>query len=94
LVRLADAAPNTPAAVKPKLRVNARRFRDRRRLRLSLGGFDRRYVLNVEYKAGKKRLGRSAKSPFRIVVRTRARRVTAFVAMTDGRRFAVTRRAS
>jgi hypothetical protein len=88
LVRLADAAPNAPATATPKLRVNARRFRDGR-VRLSLGGFDRRYARNVEYKAGKRRLGRSAKPPFRIVVRTRARRVTAFVAMTDGRRFTV-----
>ena len=90
LVRLADAAPNAPAAAKPKLRLNARRFRDGR-LRLSLGGFDRRYARNVEYKAGKKRLGRSAKSPFRIIVRTRARRLKAFVTMTDGRRFTASR---
>ncbi|MEA2425316.1 MAG: hypothetical protein QOH13_1726, partial [Thermoleophilaceae bacterium] len=63
LVRLSDAAAATTPAVKPKLRLNARRFRDGR-LRLSLGGFDRRYARNVEYKAGKKRLGRSSKSPF------------------------------
>ncbi|HEX6714030.1 MAG TPA: hypothetical protein VF066_11605, partial [Thermoleophilaceae bacterium] len=43
LVRLADGAPGAPAAANPKLRVNARRFRDGR-LRLSLGGFDRRYA--------------------------------------------------
>jgi hypothetical protein len=90
LVRLADASPAAAPAAKPKLRANARRFRDGRRVRLSLGGFDRRYASNVEYKAGKRRLGRSSKSPFRIVVRTRARRVTAFVTMTDGRRFSVT----
>jgi hypothetical protein len=88
LVRLADAVSNAPVDAKPKLRVNARRFRDGR-VRLSLGGFDRRYARNVEYKAGKRRLGRKGKSPFRIVVRTRARRVTAFVTMTDGRRFVV-----
>jgi hypothetical protein len=69
--------------------VNARRFRDGRRLRLSLGGFDRRYARNVEYKAGARRLGRSTRSPFRLIVRTRARRVTAYVTMTDGRRFSV-----
>jgi hypothetical protein len=90
LVRLADATPSGAPAAKPKLRLNARRFRDHRRVRLSLGGFDRRYARNVEYKAGKKRLGRSAKSPFRIVVRTKARRAKAFVTMTDGRRFTVT----
>jgi hypothetical protein len=89
LVRLADAVPNAPAPARPRLRVNARRFRDGRRMRLSLGGFDRRYARNVEYKAGKKRLGRSTKSPFRLIVRTRARRVTAYVTMTDGRRFSV-----
>jgi hypothetical protein len=88
LVKLADAAPGAAPAAKPKLRVNARRFRDRR-LRLSLGGFDRRYARNVEYKAGKRRLGRSAKSPFRLIVRTRAHRVTGYVTMTDGRRFTV-----
>jgi hypothetical protein len=89
LVRLADSVPGSTPAAKPKLRVNVRRFRDRRRARLSLGGFDRRYVRNVEYKAGKRRLARSSKSPFRRVVRTKARRVTAFVTMTDGRRFTV-----
>jgi hypothetical protein len=89
LVRLADSAPGAARAAKPKLRVNVRRFRDRRRVRLSLGGFDRRYVRNVEYKAGKRRLARSSKPPFRRVVRTKARRVTAFVTMTDGRRFTV-----
>jgi hypothetical protein len=88
LVRLADATPNRAAKPKPKLRVNVRRLRDGR-LRLSLGGLDRRYARNVEYKAGRKRLGRSAKSPFRVVRRTRARRVTAFVTMTDGRRFTI-----
>jgi hypothetical protein len=90
LVRLADASPASPPAAKPKLRLNARRFRDHRRVRLSLGGFDRRYVRNVEYKAGKTRLGRSSKSPFRIVRRTRAHRAKAFVTMTDGRRFTLT----
>jgi hypothetical protein len=68
--------------------VNVRHFRDRR-VRLSLGGFDRRYTRNVAYKAGRRRLGRSTESPFRIVVRTRARRVQAFVTMTDGRRFTI-----
>jgi hypothetical protein len=90
LVRLADATPSAPTPAQPKLRLNARRFRDGR-LRLSLGGFDRRYARNVEYKAGKKRLGRSSKSPFRIVLRTRARSLKAYVTMTDGRRFVVTR---
>jgi hypothetical protein len=92
LVRLADGTPAAAPAAKPKLRVNVRRFRDRKRVRLSVGGFDRRYVRKVEYKAGKKRLGRSSKSPFRIVRRTRAHRVKAFVTMTDGRRFTVTSR--
>jgi hypothetical protein len=90
LVRLADASPAAPPAAKPRLRVDARRVRDGRRVRLSLGGFDRRYARNVEYRAGKKRLGRSTKSPFRIIVRTRARRVEAFVTMSDGRRFTAT----
>ena len=92
LVRLADGTPAAAPAAKPKLRVNVRRFHDRKRVRLSVGGFDRRYVRKVEYKAGKKRLGRSSKSPFRIVRRTRAHRVKAFVTMTDGRRFTVTSR--
>jgi hypothetical protein len=88
LVRLADATPAVAPAARPKLRVNARRFRDGR-LRLSLGGADRRYARNVEYKAGKKRLGRATRSPFRIVTRTRARRMKAFVTMTDGRRYSL-----
>jgi hypothetical protein len=91
LVRLADETPGAPAQAKPALRVNARRFRDGR-LRLSLGGFDRRYVRNVEYRAGTTRLSRSTKSPFRQTVRTRAKRVQAFVTMTDGRRFTITSR--
>jgi hypothetical protein len=90
LVRLSDASSPSAPAVHPKLRLNARRFRDGR-LRLSLGGFDRRYAGNVEYKAGKRRLGRSAKAPFRIVVRTRGRTLKAFVTMTDGRRFTFSR---
>jgi hypothetical protein len=91
LVRLADATPGAAPAAKPKLRLNVRRLRHGR-LRLSLGGFDRRYAANVEYKAGKKRLGRSAKSPFRIIVRSRAKRLEAFVTMTDARRFTATRK--
>ena len=90
LVRLADATPGTPPPATPKLRLNARRLRDGR-LRLSIGGVDRRYARNVEYKAGEKRLGRSSKNPFRIVARTRARHLQAFVTMTDGRRFTATR---
>ena len=88
LVRLADATPGATAVTRPKLRVNIRRFHDGR-LRVSLGGFDRRYVRNVEYKAGKSRLGRSVKAPFRIIVRTGARHVSAFVTLSDGRRFTV-----
>ena len=91
LVRLADASPTAPPPVQPKLRLNARRFRDGR-LRLSLGGFDRRYARNVEYKAGKKRLGRSTRPPFRLIVRTRAKRLAAYVTMTDGRRFVAAKR--
>jgi hypothetical protein len=60
-------------------------------VRLSLGGFDRRYAANVEYKAGKRRVGHSAKAPFRLVARTHARSLKAFVTMTDGRRFTLTR---
>jgi hypothetical protein len=85
LVRLADSKPTVPARPRPKLRLNARRFRDHR-LRLSLGGPDRRHVRKVDYKAGKRRLGRAKKSPFRVIVRTRARHVKALVTMTDGRR--------
>jgi hypothetical protein len=91
LVRLADAAPSSVAPAPPKLRLNVRRFRDHR-LRLSLGGRDRRYVANVEYTAGKRHVGRSKKSPFRTIVRTRARRITAAVTMTDGRRVQLARR--
>jgi hypothetical protein len=93
LVRLSDSAAAATPAVKPKLRLNARRFRDGR-VRLSLGGFDRRYAANVEYKAGKRRLGRAAKAPFRVIVRTKARSVKAYVTMTDGRRFTLARRLS
>jgi hypothetical protein len=92
LVRLADASPAATPAARPKLRFNVRRFRDRRRLRVSIGGFDRRYVRNVEYRAGGRRVARATKSPFRRVVRTRARRLQAFVTMVDGRRFELSRR--
>ncbi|MEA2496108.1 MAG: hypothetical protein QOJ29_4019 [Thermoleophilaceae bacterium] len=85
LVRLADASPASPRPVQPKLHFNMRRLRDGR-LRLSIGGFDRRYVRNVEYRAGKKRVGRSTKAPFRVLVRTRARKLQAFVTMIDARR--------
>jgi hypothetical protein len=91
LVRLADAKPPPPVAIKPKLRLNVRRFHDGRR-RLSVGGSDRRYVRNVVYKSGKKRIGRSSKSPFRVLLRTRAKSVKAFVTMTDGRRFTLARK--
>ena len=93
LVRLADASPTAVPAADPKLRLNVRRFRDHRRLRLSLGGFDRRYVRNVEYRARGRRLARATKSPFRRIVRTRAKRVTAFVTMVDGSRAQLRRRA-
>jgi hypothetical protein len=91
LVRLADGSPTASRSAKPTLRLNARRFRDGR-LRLSVGGRDRRYVRSVVYKAGKKRLGRSTKSPFRRIVRIRTRRLKAVVTMTDGRRYSVGRR--
>ena len=90
LVRLADAAPRSAPRPTPKLRLNVRRLPDGR-VRLSLGGVDRRYARDVEYKAGAKRLGRSAKAPFRIIARTRTRRVQAFVTMTDGSRFTASR---
>lgn len=91
LVRLADASPSTQPAAKPKLRLNARRFRDGR-VRLSIGGFDRRYVTGVEYRAGEHGIRRSTKSPFRVIVRTHARSLRAFVNMNDGRRYTLTRR--
>jgi hypothetical protein len=91
LVSLRDATPSAVPAAQPKLRLNVRRFRDRRRVRLSLGGFDRRYAKNVEYKTGTKRLGRATKSPFRVVATTRRRTIKAFVTMTDGRRVLLTR---
>ncbi|HYZ28912.1 MAG TPA: hypothetical protein VE570_07650 [Thermoleophilaceae bacterium] len=90
LVRLADRARASAPRATPKLRLNARRLRDGR-LRLSLGGVDRRYARKVEYKAGKKRLGSSSKSPFRIVAWTRDRRLRALVTTTDGRHFTATR---
>lgn len=90
LVRMADSTPGATPAARPKLRLNARRFRrDHRRVRLSLGGFDRRYVTGVEYTAGGKPVARATKSPFREIVRTRGRRLAAHVTMTDGRRFVV-----
>ncbi|HEX4718654.1 MAG TPA: hypothetical protein VH300_09010, partial [Thermoleophilaceae bacterium] len=88
LVRLADGSPPPASRAKPELRLNARRLHDGR-LRLSLGGGDRHSVRRVVYKTGKKRLGRSAKSPFRRIVRTRAKRVRALVTMTDGRHYTV-----
>src|SRR5206468_12939419 len=91
LVRLADANPVKPAAARPKLRLNVRRFHDGRR-RLSIGGGDRRYVRKVDYRAGRKRLGQRSKAPFRLVVRTRRKAFKALVTMTDGRRFTVKRR--
>jgi hypothetical protein len=90
LVRLADSGTRAVRPARPKLHVNARRFHDRR-LRLSLGGGSRRYVRNVVYKAGKRRLGRARKSPFRIVARTHSRRVRALVTMKDGRHFTLRR---
>jgi hypothetical protein len=92
LVRLADAQPSTQPAAQPKLHLNVRRFHDRRRLRLSLGGFDSRYVRNVEYRVGKRRAGHASKFPFRVVVRTRSRTIRAFVNMRDGRRLTLTRK--
>jgi hypothetical protein len=92
LVALRDASPTAPPTIQPKLRLNARRYRDGR-LRLSLGGFDRRYVANVEYRAGGHRVGRSSKPPFRAIVRTRPRALAAFVTMTDGRRVTLSRKA-
>jgi hypothetical protein len=92
LVALRDASPAAPPVIRPKLRLNARRLRDGR-LRLSLGGFDRRYVANVEYRAGGRRVARSSKSPFRAIVHTRRRTLDAFVTMTDGRRATLSRKA-
>jgi hypothetical protein len=90
LVRLADAAPGAAPAAQPNLRLNMRRLRDGR-VRLSLGGSDRRHVANVVYKAGSKRLGRSSQSPFRIVARSRSRHFAAFATISDGRRFTARR---
>jgi hypothetical protein len=90
LVRLADASPTAVPPARPKLRLNVRRLRGGR-LRLSLGGFDRRYVGNVEYRAGRRRAGRATKSPFRLIIHSRARTLRAFVLMQDGRRAVVTR---
>lgn len=78
-------APRTPGAAAPRamLRLNVRRFHDGR-LRLSLGGRDRRYVKRVRYG----RLGASSRPPFRVIVRgqrARARSVTATVTLKDGR---------
>ncbi len=91
LVRMADATPSQVAPAVPRVRLNVRRFRDGR-VRLSLGGFDRRYVRNVEYRARGKRVGRPPKSPYRLVFRTRGRSVRAYVQMVDGRRLVLTRK--
>jgi hypothetical protein len=91
LVALRDASPAAPPTIQPKLRLNARRYRDGR-VRLSLGGFDRRYVANVEYRARGHRVARSSKPPFRAIVRTRLRALAAFVTMTDGRRVTLLRK--
>jgi hypothetical protein len=48
-------------------------------------------VRNVEYRAGHRRAGRATKSPFRLIVRSRARKLTAFALMRDGRRAVVTK---
>jgi hypothetical protein len=93
LVRWSDASVGAPAPAKPKLRLNARRFRDGR-VRLSIGGYDRRYVTNAEFRFGKRSLGKSAKSPFRLIVRIGHRgTIRAYLNTTDGRRFTVRRRA-
>jgi hypothetical protein len=92
LVALRDAAPPSAGSAQPRLRLNARRFRDGR-LRLSIGGFDRRYVASAVYRAGRRQLARARRSPFRAVVRARAGvgTITASVTMQDGRQVALSR---
>jgi hypothetical protein len=91
LIALRDTQPPGWKPPAPKLRLNVRRLRDGR-LRLSIGGVDRRYVATVVYRGGKRRLGAASKSPFRIVAKRR-RAVTAVVTMKDGRRVVLKRRA-
>jgi len=77
--------PPSPRA-RPKLHLNIRDFRDGR-LRLSLGGADRSSVKSVTYR----RLGRATKPPFRRIVRTRAKSITATVTMRDNRKVTLNR---
>jgi hypothetical protein len=85
LVRLADAKPPTAPVPSPRLRLNVRRFHDGR-LRLSIGGADRRYVARVAYRAGRRAVGQTRRTPFRKIIRTRSRKLRATVTMVDGRR--------
>jgi hypothetical protein len=95
LLALRDASPPAKGAAQPKLRLNARRFRDGR-VRLSLGGQDRRFAARVAYGAGSRRLAVASAPPFRRVVRRarvgRARKLAATVTMVDGRVVKLTRR--
>jgi hypothetical protein len=89
LVALRDAnVPGAPRA-KPKLRLNARRLRDGR-LRLSLGGVDRRSVSSVAYRTRGRKLATATKAPFRAVVRARGV-VSARVTMRDNRQVTLKR---
>jgi hypothetical protein len=88
LVELRDATSPEAQQAPPRLRLNARRFRDGR-VRVSLGGADRRYVRFVAYKG----LGRATKSPFRLTKRTRRRTIVAVVTMQDNKQTTLTRRA-
>lgn len=95
LVALRDASPPAGGRAKPRVRLNARRFRDGR-VRLSIGGHHRSVVKRADYRAGKRKLGGASRSPFRRIVRRarvgRARTLTATVTMIDGRRVTVTRK--
>ena len=82
LVRVADAAPPPFTKARPRLVVHARRLRDRR-VRVWLGGRDRRHARRVRYR----RLGTARRPPFRIVRRARGvRRVRAVITLWDGSR--------
>lgn len=95
LLALRDASPPAGGQGKPRVRLNARRFRDGR-VRLSIGGFHRSLVKRADYRAGKRRLGGASSSPFRRIVRRkrigRSRKLSATVTMIDGRRVTLSRR--
>jgi hypothetical protein len=91
LVALRDATTPGATTATPRVRLNVRRFRDGR-LRLSLGGVDRRSVAHVAYRAGRTRRT-ATKQPFRVIVKGRhVHTIRAKVTMRDNRELTLKRK--